>query len=681
MAGCAPPNRDTAWSHVSIFAADRSNPDQVDWGTWRGSVNWSFPEGRLARRAGWRKWGWWYSDATNSDLHSHQPEFIWRYRTATGDDSGVTTWPNALCGDYQDDSVPEPYTSGINYILPSGTPVLLVGTRTRIYEWQSGGRWRVLASYRAQEGQDDVGVRFQFAGVNEVIFAVNDNDQPLAYIVGAALSGCQPSAFHPVPALASIGLARAGMVVAWRNTIFLGNVLMDGLRVGHRLVWSNANAPLEWEPNDDSTAGFQDLNSGETILRGVVIGDSLFIFATHSVWRIDATPEGFTAAQVYFAADRAGCLWAPHSLAVTPDAQAVYLGTGRRVFLWSPFSPAPQEPDWISRSTADLARIPDAACRSVSGVYRDDLREYLLSYPRAGTPDSTVPDRCLALDLDNTASSAVDHGFWMLLNVTLRDEETLRDWLIAQGICDEAGVDAIWPPVNVLPPGPTRTFRSVPAGPTGPIFSTFTRFIAIPEGSATITTEDPARAGEVSGSGLLCEQVESPLAPCPPCPSTVRVLACSATDGSLKHLNAGVYYRERWTGSGYANDGYVSPLLTGAMTFGKPTVRKRMVHLTVGYVAAAEHPAARMRLTIGSSDMPAEPISSIPQCQIRWTTLSTKEVVCHPSEYAGAMRWSFMAQGKYLYLRLEVQPDAAAGGKIIITSLSAGVGQSPDSTP
>ena len=297
------------WPQLATFHDPRSSPDAVPWGRWRLVENMATVDGDWQRRSGWRRHGHWLSMPDSADLR---------------------TRPNATS---------DPIRSLYVHVSPSGHRRLFAASGS-IFSQLHDGRWRTLFTGTPAD-------RYQFASVGELVFATN-NTEPVRYHV------LDSDTFQEIPDLAGIGLSRAGMVVSWKGLVFLADVVMDGVRVGHRVVWSDLNAPLRYLPDTDSVAGFQDLDPGETVLAGVPMGDSLFLFTTLSVWRVTVVGgEAFLSfQQVYHDRNGAGCLAARYSLAVWKDT-AIYLSRdGIQTF--GAYSATPESPPWMFHATAGV---------------------------------------------------------------------------------------------------------------------------------------------------------------------------------------------------------------------------------------------------------------------------------------------------------------------------------------
>lgn len=352
------------------------------------------------RRGGWRRWGSEFTEEPNPDLHG----------------SGVR--------------------SLYSWSQEWGNRILLAGTQAGVFRWSPGsGVWSALTGIPALEA----GERRSFAAIGDVC------------IIGGGLGGVVAEGIRSytvgdaggtaIADLTTIGLTSANLVVEWRGVVFLLDVVMDGVRVGHRAVWSDFNAPLSYVPAVDSIAGQQDLDPGEFILGAVISGDSLYLFTDRSIWRVVATgdDEVYRFQQVFKSATGHRCLHAPYTLDVLPDGNMIYVGDNGRVYVYSPYQASPEEPEWTKVGTPDLKRrVP--SCRLFVGKVCDNgnTLEYLISYPMS--EEDTAPTATYAIDFERLCVSRIDHGFWAFLTWYSIAEECPRP---TQLILSSAGDDSL----------------------------------------------------------------------------------------------------------------------------------------------------------------------------------------------------------------------------------------------
>lgn len=363
--------RDIVWQAATC--SDRQNPpDTLPWGRWRDSLNILVDEDVALRRGGWTRLGAEFDEEPNPDLHGTSVRTLF---------SWSQSW---------------------------GNRILLAGSTDGVHRWSPGsGVWTALTGVPALEADE----RRSFAAVGDIcIFAGglggSTAEAIRSYTVGDA-------GVAAVADLTTIGLTAANLAIEWRGVVFLLDVVMDGVRVGHRAVWSDFNAPLSYVPAVDSIAGFQDLDPGEFILNAGVSGDSLYLFTDRSIWRVVATgdDEVYRFQQVFKNPTGHRCLHAPYTFDILPDGNFIYLGDNGRIYIYSPYQAAPEEPEWLAVGTPDLKKRL-GSCKLFAGKVCDNgaTLEYLISYPES--EDAEAPTATYSVDFDRLCVGRIDHGFW-----------------------------------------------------------------------------------------------------------------------------------------------------------------------------------------------------------------------------------------------------------------------------
>lgn len=581
------------WPSVATFHDPRSSPDAVPWGRWRLVENMETVDGTWQRRSGWKRHGHWMSSPTTADLR------------------------------VRPDASTDPIRALYVHVGPSGARRLFAASGS-IYSQFHDGRWKTLLT-------GEVGDRYQFASVGDLVFAVN-GAEPVRYHV------LDSDNFKTIPSLESIGLYSARMAVSWKGILFLGDVTMDGVRVGNRVVWSGLESPLQFEPTTDSIAGFQDLDPGEVVLAGAVMGDSLYLFTTLSIWRVSVVggEAYFSFQQVYYDRNGAGCLAARYSLAVWRDS-AIYLSRdGVQVF--GAFSAAPEQPAWMHHATAAVDTSDFSRCQEISVAIRTG-GEVWISFPSGASQN---PNRTVVLNVGEQSSDEIDHGFTALLSAQLDDSMEVIEWMRVKLGCSSAAIDALFPPS----PGEVRdTFDGDFPG---------------------MTVEE------------LCNDPD--LFPgCDGCPTEERFLVVSSSDGALKSVEEDYFARDQWNGTEYVATGYKSRWVTGALNFGS-TEWKRATEVSLGLIPVATDEPRDLQLRVSASGTPADLTSG---CNVRTFVMRTRKIECpavtsttkQPNAH---FRWPIIAEGRYLYLDFEV--PACTGGGFTISRLGLVLQTSPNST-
>ena len=588
-----PQTKMVEWPTLATFHDPRSSPDAVPWGRWRLVENMATVDGDWRRRAGWRRFGHWMSLPDTADLRSPP------------------------------DGATDPIRALYVHVSPSGHRRLFAASGS-IYSQLHDGRWRTL--YTGVPGE-----RYQFASVGDRVFATNSETTPKCHVLDS-------STFADIPDLETIGLSRAGMVVAWKGILFFGDVVMDHVRIGHRVVWSDLESPMRFEPTTDSIAGFQDLDPGETILAGIPMGDNLYLFTTLSIWRVTVVGgEAYLSfQQVYHDRNGAGCLAARYSIAVWKDTAIYVSREGIQTF--GSYSAVPDQPSWMFHATAGLETGDLSKCREISVAIRARDGELWVSYPSGS---SEVANRTVVLNLNYQSSDEVDHGFTAMLSGVLDDSMEVIEWLRVKVGCSSASINALFPPTD----GEVRpTFDGTP--------QTIEEFCA-----------DESNFPECTG-----------------CPSKERFLAVSATDGAIKSIEDDYFARDQWTGVAYEAVGYGSRWVTGALHFGN-TNWKRVSEIVLGLLPVASVTPRTLNLTVSTSGNPGDVLA--PVCTLRSFPMKSRSIACPATAVSGTQpnahfRWPVLVEGRYLYLDFSV--PAAVGGAFSVSRLAVQLGASPNTT-
>lgn len=601
MSRTAQPGKTFDWPQVGTFFDQRSPVDQVGWGRWRYVLNMRQDDRYgWGRRCGFVRLGSDMRVPGNADLKTRD------------DDTDIT--------------------SLYSHVAPAGFRRLFAATAETIYSQHFDGRWRVLGDFAA-------GQRFQFAGVNNVVLATNNKDVVKYHILDEALDA-DGQAFHSIASLSEIGLSTAGSVVAWKGVAFLLDVVMDGVHAAHRVVWSDSNAPLSFAPSDSSIAGFQDLDPGETILTGVVLGDALFLFTTQSIWRVTSIggDEAFGFQQVYKNADGEGCLRGRNCIAVVNGA-AVYMGNDS-LYVFAPFSAQPEKPEWLFRTTKRLVTQSDMTrCSQWSAVYHPVTEEFWVSYVE---PEQGRATRTLSVNFRSQVADEIDHGFTAMLSAPLDTRLTLYEWMEETAGCSSASISALWP--------------------------------------ATRTDAYPTVSGESLDLDTICAY-EDFVPDCPQCQAESRLVLASGEDRCLKQQDLDTFGREIWDGEAYTMNGYGSRFTTGAINFGTLDW-KRLSEIAVGFIAPATDTPRNLTLRVGVSSVPADLLETS-TCFQKIFTLSSRALACPSTAATGMLpnahhRWPVLIEGRYI--ALDFQVAAATGGSFWLSRLTASVGKSPNTS-
>lgn len=569
------PTKTIEWPVLGTWFDTASPVDQVPWGRWRYLLNMRYDTfNGWGLRCGFERYG----------KNARRPD---------GADLAGTTLPITRLYSHQS---------------PKGYHRLYAGAGTVLASQGFDGHWRTAGVFES-------GSRFRLASVNNVVLATNGE-------VKYQVEGRED--FASIPDLGAVGLSRAGGVASWKGVAFLFDVTMDGVRAGHRLVWSDLNDPLSWSPATDSIAGFQDLAPGEVILSAIPLADALFLFTTNGIWRVVSTGDEnvFGFQQVYYHKDGEACLKAADAIAAGKDT-VVFLSHDS-LYEFNAFQTAPTKPDWLEKiGKRLLATVGD--CNLISAEYHPLLEEFWFSYAEAG---STIPSRTLCLNRNQQSGDEQDHGFWSLLSTTVDEPESLYEWMVRVAGCSSASLAALWP---------THSFPFAAGSPTDDFCDLF------PE--------------------------------CTSCRGGPAFLMVSATDNCVKALNMEVYSRELRSAGQYVPTGYGFRFLTGNQGF-STSDWKRVTRMDLSVTANSTR---SIKLTVGISSVPSDKLT--PGCRMQNIPLSAKSLACPagvglPNE---SKWWNFMAEGRFL--TFDFTGDPSIGEGFWLSRLAMTVERSANSTP
>ena len=586
---------------------DRRSPPDLQWGRWRYLLNTWCPEpGKLNRMPGWRKYGWDMRVTDNSDL-----------------------WSKADLSDID---------SLYSHESPDGSRRLFAGSATCAYCQSGDGRWRTLADFKS-------GRPMSFASLGSTVFATNDVDIPQYHVIDEQVDA-DGQAFHEIPELTQIGLSAASIVVQWRGVVMLMNVVMDGARIGHRVVWSDVGSGLSWVPDTASIAGFQDLTPGTTICGALPLGDALYIFASGgAIWRASFVggDTGFGFAEVHSSRDGVGCIRSRNAL----SAYTAYTGVKEIWYLandglWKidQFSGTPMRPDWAWGTSPALGSISNDACQSVVMGTQAERQQLWVSYPSTGTTNNTT----IVFNLQNEVACEVDHGFRAFLDHQQDTRELVYEWMERVLGCSSSDVDALFPLVR-----------------------------------------EQARPVVAASTGLPCSD-DGFFPKCSECRPNPMFLMISTSDGCIKQFDEEVYGREQRVNGTYRFDPYGMRWLSGCVNYGKVSTDKRLSRLHLDYIATPATEPASMRLSVWMGGTPADVLQA--GCYAKEIRLSAKPVQCPSTTPAGSsastkapnshLMWNFLVDARYHTIDLVMDP--CLGGGFSASRLAVLAGESPVST-
>ena len=534
----------------------RSQPDQLTSGTVRMRQNWQTTgQGKLRRGTGFAKF---LSNAgyNNEDFH---------------DQLGVFT-----------NAARSPVTLVLEGESTRRIRSLIVGNQSTLAQLdQHSGNYKILKSgFGGTPSTSANAPRFKAAKLGDYVVFTNNFDAPQYMVMEQAPDGSGDYAF-PIPELDVIGLSKAYIVWEWRSVIFFANVVMDQERVSYRLIWSDFDNPLGWDPATQGTiSGFKDLYTYEEILAGAPAGNSFLIYTTHGIWEMVAVggDQSFDFRRVYNGEkdDVKAVLAYPNTLCNLHDAHT-YIGHDG-IYFFNQYYSKPERPEWLHRGSADLLdNIDPTLCDAhVAAPFGDEV---LFSVARKGAVNQ-CPDYTLRANKTYEDVDIVDHGFVSFCQYSPQDTPTIRDFIIENGICTLSGLaeqgypfgkqglpaPLTWPAPAFIPDCiHTKTRLTVPVlqwvqltddvTPGGPFKYWVQQSVDVFVEDYTVVPNDSTSLCALLGDSDLTEL-------CRDCKGVPVFVAVSSVDWCLKQLG-GVFYREMClnpTATGTTtSDGYTSP--------------------------------------------------------------------------------------------------------------------------
>ena len=438
---------------------------------------------------------------------------------------------------------------------------LLAGTKSRLYSLnERTGNWRILADglggtvNAALDCEGCSQRRFLSAQMDNILVLSNSFDPPLFWYFDDSPqtgggSNCDLWSARPIPDLQDLNVTKVGCVSEFKGFLFLGDVEQDGSYFPHRLIWSDYKNPISYIPTSDSLAGFQDIGSGERILRMSTIGDYLYVFSDQAIHRgsLVSTGETFNFETIYKGQD---CLKYKFSLISTGDS--IFYLSDSKLLMMTLSDASPIEVPWM-RATSSIffegidefrtsySALNNDACDLITGGFNSVLNELWFSWPSG---DASCPDVSLVFNLTRGQESAdlVDAGFSAFTVFESDRLPTVSDWLQELGICDRSEM-----PPTVKEGAPTESDVEPTAAPN----------------SIWNSTENPDLPADADS---LCAALGDKTAEdfCAGCSGRKRFVMASAVDFTLKEYRDDVFYREMVENSVYVMKGYDSILESGA---------------------------------------------------------------------------------------------------------------------
>lgn len=636
----------------------RSTPDEVPMGGWRWMQNFRVTQkDKLCRVNGYTKLLD-REDYNNQDLHDQ------------------------LFG-----HMAQPITLLYDAISTYGQHKLIYGTQNRIYALNfSTGNSVIISDQLGGEPQISgcPEKRFKVAQVEDTLLFTNGVDKPVYYIIDQPPLGEGDQSVATIPDLDKIGLSKASVVASWKGLMILANVVSDGIRVNHRIVWSDFSKPQSWFPGKSSVAGYADLGSGEDILGIEPLGDVLLVYTTGGIWQgsVVGGTQVLSFQRRYAAGERRNrCLGYPGTL-VSTGQDHFYLGQDG-IYVYNMFLPEPSRVDWIHGASSiiydDMQR---GKCAVPCGGFNASTKEIWFSWASDG---SECPNKTLVINAEFPFVSYYDQGFSAFCNYVPSNPYTLRQFILDYCICSSEQLAT--GPLGFVKEGGYCSEQ--PPDPTcDPVPSSF--WTTDPLTIEDVTTEDYNKVTSDEDSlctalgGKTFDDLCSAEALAAECESDSLFLMASGRDYCVKQVSD-VFYRELCTNRNlcgtYVTEGYTSIARSGPMDFKAPHELKRMNRLELEAFFPQQTIPSDLNLRVGYAARAVDPNTVDGVCDVRWVNYRPKAMQCLTTASAQnpgrVFQWPVFAEGDYLYFEFTISNPRAtpvdAGGESCFSRLSVDI--------
>jgi hypothetical protein len=629
------------------FFDHRSPADSVPFGVWRYLQNMEMTARRKLRRApGWEKLlsqvGY-----NNQDLHDH-----------------LTSLSTV--------SSRQPITFLQQAVTPAGFSKLIAGTSKRLFVLNNEtGNWRVISDILG----DGLGTLcsdqgWRAAQVGYTVIFTNGLDAPVYHILDQPPIEGNNQSVTQIPDLEKIGLTMAKTVFSYKGIVIFGNVIMDGERFSHRLVWSDVDKPLSWVPRaGESAANFQDLGYGEDILEMSTMGDSLIIYTTSGIWEgVITGGEGVFVFRKRYSDHTAGnrCLAYRRTL-ISTGSDHYYLGRDG-IYRYNFYTDRPLREEWMHIASSVIFNdLSEGDCHVHCAGYNAKEKSIYISWAQRG---ENCASQTLVLNTEYESDYVLDHGFSAYVNYNPDDVLTLRTWLLEHCIC--SGEEITDEGFFFVKEGGYCVAPETPA--CAPVDYIYTPHLRTVDDLQVEDWEQPsahpnsicAVAGAMSISQLCSGELEAD-----ECNAEQLFVAASTQDFALKQIGF-VFSRERSVSSSgcgsYVYDGYTSIMRSGPLDMKSQSVDKLLRHLLVDVEADAAAEPSDLELRIGASYQPADPNTD--QCSLRWFEQTPRALECRSitgaahvlarTRQAKATEWATFIQDRYFVVEFSIQGTGGA---------------------
>ena len=560
---------------------------------------------------------------------------------------------------------------------------LIAATSRGVYALNnSTGNWKVIS-----DALGNATTRWKSAMLRDTVILTNNVDPVVYWQFDQGVTEADDQSVSPIAILTSIGITKAGVVVVWKDTAFLMNVVVNGSVQGNSIYWSNYQLPLDWQPAAASTAGSADVGSGETILAALPLADRLIIYTNKGIWELVTNADTvFSLNKRYDPQAGEACLFYPNTL-ISIGSEHVYFGQDG-IYVYSLYQEKPQRVDWMHKASSVIFDdINRDSCQVHCAGYDTERKEMYFSWARA---QDTLPTQTLVLSTIDSFSFVMDYGFSAFVTYTLKEPvQALRDFLLAKCICSSSELETYWSQFTK-----EGGYCSTPTNPTCPDAPTSIWTVTpldlgdgvITEDYTQVTADANSLCTQLGGITIssLCETEERS----DECNSGKRFVAASSSDNCIKEFSDN-YYREEYVvietctdgvslsgaSQNYQRLGYSSLWRSGPLALTDSKNDKLLTRLEVEASSFTQSSPSQFNLRIGLHSQAVDPNQD--NCGIVWDSQDPKPITCKsdsaavsaanktlPSE---SYEWPLYYGARYVYFELSitnpnVSPPDTGGG-------------------
>lgn len=607
------PKRQVPYRSYTVKPVDgaldtRSTPDQIQLGSWRERQSWEcLAHGKMCRMSGWKH--------LCADVYNNNADLHDQLLSIAG--GGHVKQPIILLHEA---------------VQPLGLNKLFAATQNRIYALNnSTGNWRVISDQYGgtpQSGCPDAA--WWAAGTADIVTFTNGVNKPVYHVVDTPPDAVTQQSVALIPDCESLNISTVGLMFTWNHLTFYANVTQDGAKASYRVLWSDYDRPLSLKPKKSvSLAGFFDMAFGEVILNAAPMGNVLFFYTNMGVWQCSiAGVDQVLSFQKRYDAPRPGLRCLAYARTLISTGVEHYFMSGDGVYVYSYYVDSPQRIDWIHKATAVIYEdLNTGRCNAHLAGYDSQKKQITFWWAKNG---QNCAGQGLVLSTEFNFVSTIPYGATAAANFGPNQQYSLRDFLLDKCICTLAGLDAAGG--GFVKEGGycvAQTDRTCSAYPTSFYSNTSVNLDGrMIEDTSQLSADANSlchllgnlTVGDVCNAEFSADQ----------CRPVDRFIFASSADYCIKENDPNALYREvctAFTGCGsYSKLGYRSPLKSGPMDFGMPTLRKLLSMFEPEMYPAMQTIPSMLSVKIGGATRAVDPLA--PDCAILYEPVQLIPLKC-----------------------------------------------------